>query len=118
MKLKLCGYPGCNKLAVIHPYYCPEHQLLAEQKRKENAFKNATRYADYSNPEWRKLRAKVLAEHNYCAKCGASNVKLHLHHIEPVRKNPERFLDESNLIVLCESCHAIETQREIESRKA
>ena len=95
MKLKLCGYPGCNKLAVIHPYYCPEHQLLAEQKRKENAFKNATRYADYSNPEWRKLRAKVLAEHNYCAK-----------------------FDESNLIVLCESCHAIETQREIESRKA
>lgn len=117
MRLKLCGYPGCNKFAINNPYYCPEHQALADKKRAENAFKNATRYADYSNPEWRKLRAKVLTEHPYCAKCGITNVKLHVHHIEPVRLNPQRFLDESNLIVLCESCHTIETQKEIEHRK-
>lgn len=117
MKLKLCGYPGCNKFAIVDPYYCPEHQTLALKKRAESSFKKATRYADYSTLEWRQLRAKVLAEHRYCANCGACNVKLHVHHIEPVRQNPQRFLDESNLIVLCESCHAVVTQQEIERRK-
>lgn len=118
MILKLCGWPGCNKLAIIDPYYCPEHRAAADRRAKENAFKNATRYADYSNPEWRKLRSKMLSVHKCCQRCGASGVKLHVHHIEPVRQNPSRFLDETNLIVLCESCHAVETQKEIDSRRA
>ena len=117
MKLKLCGWPGCSHLVINDPYYCPMHRIMADKKRKEEAFKGATRYADYSNPAWRKLRNKVLKEHNYCARCGATGVKLHVHHVEPVRNNPARFLDETNLIVLCESCHAIETQREIRSRQ-
>ena len=116
MKAKLCGWPGCTHIVTNDPYYCPVHRKMSDQRKKETAFKGATRYADYSNPAWRKLRAKVLKEHPSCSRCGISNVKLHVHHIEAVRDNPSRFLDESNLIVLCESCHAIETQREIKQR--
>lgn len=117
MKTKICGYAGCNCFVINDKYFCQKHRAIYEKNRKEQAFKSATRYADYSCSEWRRLRNKVLAIHKCCQKCGVSGVKLHVHHIEAVRVNPERFLDESNLIVLCESCHSMETQKEIDARR-
>lgn len=119
MITKLCGYPGCNKLTGNDCYYCPEHRTLSDKLKKENAFKSAVRYGDYNSHEWRKLRYEVMKEHPYCERCGIDkfNAELHVHHIVPVKDNPERFLDKTNLVVLCEHCHAMETQREINNRR-
>jgi len=118
MKVVMCKAPGCNKMVINDPSFCPHHRALSEQRKKQNAFKNATRYANYDSHEWRKLRYKILTEHPYCANCGIDkyNAELHVHHITPVRDDPTKFLDETNLIVLCESCHATQTQKEITSR--
>ncbi len=116
MKMKLCGHPGCNKLVISGGYFCPAHQLLHDRQRKENAFKSATRYADYNTPEWRKLRARVLSSRKCCELCG-STYRLQVHHIIPARVRPDLFLEESNLQVLCQTCHNTHTATEINSRR-
>ena len=119
MKTKLCGWPGCSCITT-GSYYCAKHKTMADkrnvEREKEHAFKNATRYADYRDPRWRKLSAQVINEVGQCERCGCSN-NLQVHHIIPVRYNPELFLDRANLIVLCRECHQRETQREISERK-
>lgn len=59
------------------------------------------------SPKWKSVRQKHLLEHPCCAACGKS-VKLEVHHIEPVHLNPDRELDPSNLITLCDTpCHIV-----------
>ena len=54
---------------------------------------------------WSKVRASHLSKYPTCAACGRST-KLEVHHIEPVHLSPEKELDESNLITLCDNpCH-------------
>jgi len=56
---------------------------------------------------WPKVRQKHLEKNPYCAACG-KKLKLDVHHIEPVHLNPDRELDESNLITLCSNtCHFV-----------
>lgn len=115
MKLKMCCYPGCTELT-HGEYYCQEHKAKREAIRREMAFKTATRYADYHDPRWIALSKKFRTEHPACQMCGETD-GLQVHHIIPVRLSPSQFLDENNLVVLCESCHRIETQREIALRR-
>lgn len=57
--------------------------------------------------KWSEVRKKHLSNQSFCQACG-SNKKLEVHHIEPVHINPERELDESNLITLCSNnCHLL-----------
>lgn len=64
------------------------------------------RYAIRS-PKWSSIRKQHLQEHPKCAACGRDK-KLEVHHIEPVHKNPNRELDPSNLITLCDfPCHLL-----------
>src|SRR6266699_6232248 len=53
---------------------------------------------------WRELEKKTLLNHPWCAFCGAKD-RLQVHRIEPVHLRPDLVLNESNLIVLCQSCH-------------
>ena len=116
MKLKICGWAGCQKLTA--EYYCPEHKAIASKRRRENAYKNAGHNSSlYKTPEWRKFRADIIAQHPWCSVCGARDVKLEVHHIVPVRDNPLLMYDRLNVMVLCTSCHAAETQREVFERK-
>lgn len=115
MKGKLCGWAGCSRI-IAEGYYCPEHKARAEANKKASAFKNAKRYADYSDPEWRKVSSAYLRKVGCCEKCGSRQF-LQVHHIIPVRYAPQLFLDVSNFQVLCRSCHQVETQREIAERK-
>ena len=114
MKTKLCGWPGCERLT-NGGYYCEQHKALADARRVK-PFQNAQRVANYRDPRWRKLSSELLREKGCCEKCGSS-LHLSVHHVIPVRQCPERFLDRSNCVVLCASCHVIETNREINSRK-
>jgi 5-methylcytosine-specific restriction protein A len=64
------------------------------------------RYAIRS-PKWSSVRKQHVKENPKCAVCGKTN-KIEVHHIEPVHINPDRELDPSNLITLCDSpCHLI-----------
>ena len=56
------------------------------------------------SPEWPKVRAAHLKLHPTCAVCGGT-VKLEVHHMQPFHLHPERELDPTNLITLCESGH-------------
>lgn len=54
------------------------------------------------NPKWRKVRKEFLLKNPFCAGCGGKT-KLEVHHIKSFHEFPELELEESNLIVLCES---------------
>lgn len=61
----------------------------------------------YRSPKWSSVRKEHLNSQPICAACGRSK-KLEVHHIEPVHLNPDRELDPSNLITLCDDpCHFI-----------
>jgi len=53
--------------------------------------------------KWPKFMKGLIDAQPYCSLCGNKNkATLVCHHIEPVWVNPERELDETNIIVLCE----------------
>lgn len=52
--------------------------------------------------QWPKVRAEHLKAHPECEACGGTD-SLEVHHIEAFHDNPEKELDLTNLITLCES---------------
>jgi 5-methylcytosine-specific restriction protein A len=61
--------------------------------------------------KWPTARKHHLKLHPVCEVCGGSE-KLEVHHIEPYHLNPERELDPTNMITLCEgkkfvNCHLL-----------
>lgn len=64
------------------------------------------RFATRSS-RWSSVRKNHIENNPTCAACGNTK-KLEVHHIEPVHVNPDRELDPSNLITLCDSpCHIV-----------
>lgn len=69
-------------------------------------FRKYFRFA-YRSPKWPQLRKEHLNSQPTCVACGRKN-KLEVHHIEPVHLNPDRELDPSNLLTLCDNpCHFV-----------
>jgi 5-methylcytosine-specific restriction protein A len=64
----------------------------------------------YSSPEWRLLRALVLAEEPVCRAC-AEALATDVDHIVPRRRRPELALARANLQALCKACHSRKTQK-------
>ncbi|MFD1341459.1 HNH endonuclease [Litorisediminicola beolgyonensis] len=60
--------------------------------------------------DWRKLRARHLANYPACVRCGKPATDVD--HIIPRRLAPERRLDPTNLQSLCKSHHSGAKQRE------
>ena len=68
----------------------------------------------YTTTAWRKTRAAVLEEHGgLCQLCltkGIIEPAVHVHHRIPLTPenldDPRIALDSSNLMALCEECHA------------
>lgn len=57
--------------------------------------------------KWKTVRKNHLINNPECAACGRKN-NLEVHHIEPYQLNPERELDPTNLITLCDDyCHFV-----------
>ena len=54
------------------------------------------------SPKWSEVRTAFVKEHPTCEVCGGTD-KRQVHHIQPFHTHPERELDPSNLITLCES---------------
>lgn len=119
MLLKYCAEAGCNAIIPKGETYCALHKArhITQGQGRKKGWQGATRAGNYHNAKWYAMRAKVRKEHPYCAYCGATS-RLEVHHIKSVRLHPELMFDKNNLLVLCHSCHAIETRREIEQRRA
>lgn len=104
----LCRYPRCGAF-ISHRGYCDQHKHLEKDPAKGIA--NATPTKDhshlYNTTTWRKLRLKILERDNYCCiKCGRSEDRMAVDHIQPHNGNEELFYNESNLQTLCPQCHA------------
>ena len=60
----------------------------------------------YKTREWRDVRYKALVKFGKkCQACGETSGYIHVDHILPRSKHPERELDIENLQVLCEACN-------------
>ena len=58
----------------------------------------------YGTPRWRTARARALAKHPRCTRCGAHQT-LVVHHADEQGMTGSRAIDQGNLIVLCRRCH-------------
>ena len=120
MRKTICKATGCCRLVEPPHKYCIEHQSLerAEQERRKNYYTTARHnvWATlYNSPKWKALRQAKLGANPLCEKCGAEATEVH--HIVPHDGDPELFYDSDNLMSICHSCHAKETQKESEERK-
>ena len=60
----------------------------------------------YWRREWRDVRYKALVRFGKkCQACGETGGYIHVDHILPRSKHPDRELDIENLQVLCEACN-------------
>jgi DNA-binding XRE family transcriptional regulator/5-methylcytosine-specific restriction endonuclease McrA len=50
-------------------------------------------------------RVVISRDNGICRKCGAIDIEVHAHHIEPFSEFPEKRWDISNGITLCYKCH-------------
>ncbi|GAN84051.1 HNH endonuclease signature motif containing protein [Novacetimonas hansenii] len=82
--------------------------LPVEEKRKENQ-------KSYDN-HWRKFSNAFRKKHLFCKQCLKEGVytysDLHVDHIIPLVQRPDLKYVESNLQVLCRSCHGKKTYKE------
>lgn len=111
---KPCAKIGCRNLTTER--YCAEHAHLAEQQRKERhrwydeqqRDKQAARF--YHSIEWERVRqAALMRDHGLCIHCLRDKritTADMVHHRLPVKTHWELRLTLSNLVSLCNSCHA------------
>ena len=62
------------------------------------------RQALYSDPRWKGFARRIKWRDRVCRLCGGAE-RLEIHHIEPFRFAPLLFMDEHNVILLCQICH-------------
>jgi 5-methylcytosine-specific restriction endonuclease McrA len=77
------------------------NKYLQKKSKKERKRQNYLAYID--SPEWdQKRRHMLYLANNTCQQCGATDTVLHVHHLTYMRFGHE---NDSDLMVLCESCH-------------
>ncbi|MGH1588648.1 HNH endonuclease [Methylobacterium phyllosphaerae] len=94
--------PKPRRLGKLQPKLKPaEHRTVLPRPKVPDSF--------YGSPEWRALRAAVLAERGpRCEKCGAEGRRLTLDHKHELRDGGAP-LDRSNLMLMCSPCHVAKT---------
>lgn len=109
-----CGSPGCRKLA--QERYCEDHLHLAEQQRKKrhkfyDKYQRDQQAAKfYKSQEWEAARLEALTRDlGLCQHCKLDKritLADMVHHRFPVRTHWHIRLLLSNLVSLCNGCHA------------
>lgn len=63
----------------------------------------------YKDTKWKNTRARVLRRDQYlcrqCKRYGKDTQATLVHHVIPVENEPELYLDNKNLLSLCNECH-------------
>lgn len=72
----------------------------------------------YDTDAWDALRRYTLRRYGLrCMRCGATNTELHVDHIWPRSRYPQRSLDADNLQVLCRKCNYLKGGQIIDYRR-
>lgn len=98
-----CSYPSCPQLT--HSRYCAEHAKIAERNYRK--YERDPEIDKRYGREWRKVRARYVAEHPLCEQCqkdGRLTPTQEVHHILPLEHGGTH--DEANLRALCKPCHS------------
>jgi hypothetical protein len=107
-----CKHPDCRLYFKLERgwVYLNEDSKLSGKKNVANIFfSSSTRLR--LDKLWIEVKRKVLIRDDYkCVKCNAkfdtwNCYPLHVHHIIPASEEMALYLDEDNLITLCEKCH-------------
>ena len=107
-----CGQPGCGVLVPTGTARCPRHAGSATLGQRP--YQRPASDGFYGTYTWKQFRASVLRKRgNICAMCGCWTDAPHLDHIIPRAQRPDLELDESNVRVLCSSCHSRRTLGDI-----
>src|SRR5262245_8069163 len=109
---RLCGHPGCYRLAIneFGPPRCENHQQ--QQRPKDTRPSAAARGYGY---RWQQASKAYLASHPLCVECereGAVRAAQHVDHIMPHEGDMTKFWDETNWQGLCVAHHNRKTQHE------
>lgn len=99
----VCGVPSPGAR-------CPRHQRPTASRWPDDH--GAYDYA------WTKLRNAHKAEHPNCQYPGCSNRMDEVDHIVPVRVDPSRRLDRTNLVSLCLHHHRSKSARASNTRRS
>ena len=114
--LKPCSKFGCHELTRLR--YCPAHQdEQAKQTRQYDRYaRDSKTVRFYSSTAWKKLRAMIKVRDNgLCQSCLADKhivIGTIVDHIIPIKVDWNLRLTESNLQLLCHSCHEKKTAEE------
>jgi len=104
--MRPCRQARCDKLVKFG--YCQEHE-----RERLNAIRRRTvSLSDYKTKRWYRLRRITLRDQPIC-ECGRMTEEVD--HIVPVEDGGPMW-DESNLQVLCHSCHSRKTNLDVRRR--
>lgn len=115
--LKPCNKPGCSNLT--RSGYCEQHKnAKKENDRYYNKFiRNKKHDRFYHSSAWKKAREIIkIRDNGLCVKC-FENKKIVIgtivDHIIPLSVDWDKRLEESNLQLLCASCHNLKTAEDL-----
>lgn len=100
-----CAYPGCPNL-IREGRYCELHKTIAGRE-----YNKTSRLPDHNKTygrRWHTVRDLYLSKHPLCERCFEAGRLVPadlVHHIRPTAEGGGN--EDSNLMSLCSSCHAI-----------
>ncbi|EJF00900.1 HNH endonuclease [Liquorilactobacillus mali] len=121
--MKQCNHAGCRTLVPFNERYCVKHKQELNKYRynKRMYNSNESKYQQfYKSTAWRRLSRRFLENNPICVKCYEDGVIRKadvVDHVQEVKDNWSRRLDESNLQALCNSHHNTKTRNERKKRE-
>ena len=142
MKMRHCKYQGCRKLIPFDQSYCHAHELVIadikkneeleqsrlrevsqgyQQSERHTRYRNSNRsdelgHAFYKSTQWARLSNQIHVRDVYtCQSCKhiqPPDESMVTDHVIPRRTAPELAMKESNLWLLCRTCHNKKTSLE------
>ena len=105
---KTCNQPGCATL--VFTGYCEKHKRLSvSNKEYDKQKRNKKSKQFYNSTAWKKCRRSILVRDRFICRICFDNGYLTpatvVHHKKEYKYYPEKGLDPSNLISVCDCCH-------------
>ncbi len=121
--MKQCNHAGCRMLVPFTERYCVKHKQALNRYRYHKRMYNSdeSKYQQfYKSTAWRRLSRRFLENNPVCVKCyedGVIRKANVVDHVQEVKDNWSRRLDESNLQALCNYHHNKKTRNERKKRE-
>ena len=94
------------------------NRLRPKELTEEQRSAQAETYAD---TRWKKLRTLMLRQNPLCEECmgrfGRETPATDVHHIIPIRENPDLRFDKTNLMCVCQECHGKLEAQQVKDEK-